>query len=131
MHKKEETGFPLKTVALCSLSGTGLFFLFLILFSFLILKTSANQSMYLLYGIIAGAVSAFICGFAGLKIIKEKGLLHGAICGGAQAFICTLIIFILNKGTAGNGIFILMGIIVLMSSLGGMAGVNIKKKIKY
>lgn len=131
MPKKEESGFPLVKLAVCSLSSSVLFYILIALFSFLILKTSGNGSMYLFYGIGAGAVSGFISGFTALKLIKEKGLFYGALCGAGQSVICALIMFILNKGTAGNAVFILIAVMILMSSLGGLAGVNLKKKIKY
>ena len=107
------------------------FFALLLVFSAVVLKTSASQSLYLVYGLAAGAVSAFFNGFSALKMIKEKGLIYGAICGLSQSVISALVIFIINKGIAGNGIFILIAVMVLLSSLGGLASVNIKKKIKY
>lgn len=131
MPKKEESGFPFSKIIISSAIGSILFFLLLISFAALILKTSASQSMYLVYGLAAGALSGFASGFIASKLIKEKGLFYGAICGFIQSLICALIVFVLNKGTAGNGIFILILVITLLSSLGGVAGMNLKKKIKY
>lgn len=131
MPKKEESGFPISKIAICAAISSTLFFLLLISFAALILKTSSNQSMYLVYGLAAGAGSGFAGGFIASKLIKEKGLIYGAISGFAHSLICALTVFILNKGTAGNGIFILIAVMTLLSSLGGIAGMNLKKKIKY
>lgn len=131
MPRKEESGFAFSKILICSAVGTILFFLMLILIAAFILKTSANQSLYLAYGLAAGAVSGFAAGFIAAKLIKEKGMIYGAVCGFAQSLLCAVTVFILNKGTAGNGIFILIAVITLLSSLGGIAGMNLKKKIKY
>mgnify|MGYP003296441066 CR=1 FL=1 len=131
MSKKDESGIPLSKIIISSAVGTVLFFLLLVSLAALVLKTSANQSLYLVYGLAAGVISGFANGFVASKLIKEKGLFYGAISGLIQSLVCALIVFILNKGTAGNGIFILIAIITLVSSLGGIAGMNLKKKIKY
>ena len=131
MLKKEEPAFPLLKIVFCSFGGIVLYFLMVIIFSALILKLSGNQSLYLVYGLGAGAVSDLICGFVSAKIIKEKGLFYGFISGIIQAVICTLILFVINKASAGNSLFVLFGIITAFSSVGGIAGVNLKKKIKY
>lgn len=129
--KKDESKFPVSQVLISSALGAVLFFLFLIAAAAFSLKSSLNQSLYLAVGLIAGGLSGFTGGFVALKLIKEKGIFYGALVGFIQSLLCAVIIFALNKGTAGNGIFILIAAVTLFSSLGGIAAVNIKKKIKY
>lgn len=129
--KKDESAIPIKQIFISSLISSAMFFILLIILALVVFKTSANQSLYLLYGLAAGGLSSFFGGFISLRLIKEKGLFFGGICGFIQSLICSLIIFILNKGTAGNGIFILIALMTFVSSLGGLTAVNIKKKIKY
>ncbi len=129
--KKESTGFPLVPLASVSAVSSVLYFAILALITVISLKSSVDRSMYLPLSIVAGVVTGFICGFAVSKIIKEKGLFYGGLGGFVHSLICSVVIFILNKGTAGNGIFILMAVMTLFASLGGIAAVNIKKKIRY
>lgn len=131
MHKNEESKIPITEICICSVIASGLFFVLLLVFSAVILKSSSDGVGYLLYGLASGVLSAFINGFVALRLIKEKGLLYGAVCGLIQSILCAVVLFIINKGTAGNGVFILMGIIILVSSLGGLASVNLKRKVKY
>lgn len=129
--KNDESGFPIKRIIISSFTGCALFFILLLSLAALLLNSSADQSSYLLYGIVAGGISGFAGGFLALRLVKEKGIFFGALCGFVQSLLCSVVIFIINKGTAGNGIFILMAVTTLMSSLGGITSVNIKKKIKY
>lgn len=129
--KKDDSGFPIKQVTLASMFGVAIFFLFLIAASAVSLKSSLNQSLYFAVGLVAGAFSGLISGFIALKFIKEKGIVYGAAVGIVQSLVSAIIVFILNDCKAGNGIFFLIGIIILFSSLGGILAVNIKKKIKY
>lgn len=129
--KKESTGFPLVLFGTVCIFSAALYFALLALITVIALRSSVDRSMYLPLSIGAGAVTGFVCGFAVAKIIKEKGMLYGSLGGFIQSLICSAVIFILNKGVAGNGIFILMAVMTVFASLGGIAAVNIKKKIRY
>ena len=129
--KKEQKGFPFATALTVCLLASVLFFLLIALISFVSLKSSVDGSMYLPLSVGAGAVTGFLCGFTLSAIKKEKGLILGAMSGFLHSLICSSVIFVLNKGVAGNGIFILMAVITICSSLGGILAVNIKKKIRY
>lgn len=129
--KKEESGFPFKSVIIPSIVSAALFFAFLAVGAFIFLKNSVSSSAYLPFSIGAGAVCGFICGFAAARMIKNRGLFYGALSGFLQSLINTLVIFILNKGVAGNGIFILIAVTVVLAAAGGITAVNLKKKIKY
>lgn len=129
--KKEETGFPFKSVIIPSVFSSVLFFIFLGVGALVFLKNSASSSVYLPFAVGAGAFCGFICGFISARMIKNRGLFYGALSGFIQSLITSLVIFILNKGVAGNGIFVLIGVIVVLSALGGVTAVNLKKKIKY
>lgn len=131
MPKSEKKLFPIKTVIISSVSGAAVFYFLVYLFSLLILKSSDNHPMLILYGIISAAVSSFVSSFTALKFIKEKGIFHGAVIGFVQYIICSSVMLILNNGATGFGMLILFGIIMLMSCAGGLAGVSLKKKIKY
>ena len=129
--KKEESSFPFKAVIIPSVVSSVLFFVFLAAGALFFLKNSASSSAYLPFSIGVGAVCGFICGFVSARMIKNRGMFYGALSGFIQSLITALVIFIMNKGVAGNGIFILIAVTVALSSVGGITAVNLKKKIKY
>ncbi len=129
--KTEKSGLPFMPIILTSVLSTILYFIFISLFALISLKTSSDRSFYLPVAIVCGALSGFICGFAVARMTKVKGMFYGGISGFIHSLLCSLAIFVMNKGVAGNGIFILIAIAVIAASLGGVSAVNIKKKIKY
>lgn len=131
-HKKEsKSGFPISRIVIMSLIGTLLFFAFAALFSFIVLKSSVSSSAYMPAGLLLGAISALISGFGSVRPVKEKGVLYGGLTGLFQALVCSVVLFIVNGGVAGTGIFILSAIIIIASAVGGIAAVNLKIKKKY
>lgn len=129
--KGENSRLPFVPVILTSVISTLLFFAFIALYALFSLKTSSDRSLYMPVAIICGALSGFICGFAVARMTKVKGMLYGGISGFVYSLLSSSVIFIMNKGVAGNGIFILIAVAVIAASLGGVSAVNIKKKIKY
>lgn len=129
--KNEEMKFSYMPILLSSLICSVLYFVFLIAISAVMLNSASNPSLYLPAGLLSGGLTGFINGFVTAKLTGEKGLVYGAITGLIQSLLCAVTVFIMNKGIAGNGIFILIAIIILTASLGGMTAVNIRKKIKY
>lgn len=129
--KTDKSGLPFVPIIITSVVSTVLFFIFIALFALFSLKTSFDRSLYLPVAVICSALSGFICGFAVARMTKIKGMIYGGISGLFHSLLCSLVIFIMNKGVAGNGIFILIAVAVITASLGGVSSVNIKKKIKY
>ncbi len=129
--KDDKSKFSIGKICIISALGTVLFFLLLALFSAVALKKGINQSAFLPVGLVSGGLSAFIVGFAAVRPIKSKGILYGALAGSIQSLFCSVILFIANNRTAGTGIFILSGIMILFASLGGITAVNLKIRKKY
>ncbi len=129
--KADKSGFPIVPIAITSVASTILYFISICAFAMISLKTSSDRSLYLPVAIVLGALSGFICGFAVARITKVKGMFYGGLSGFIHSLLCSLVIFTMNKGVAGNGIFILIAVAVISASLGGVSAVNIKKKIKY
>lgn len=131
-NKKDvKGGFPLSGIMITSLVGCLLFFILTALFSYLVLQKGISSSLYMPVGLVLGAISAFLNGFAAVRPIKEKGVLYGALTGLIQALLCSVVLFVANGGAAGTGIFILAAIIILAAAVGGIAAVNLKIKKKY
>lgn len=130
-RKESKYNTKLINVSVGAVISTVLFFGLLAVFAALSLKSGFSASLYLPAGLLSGAVSAFLGGFICVRPIKEKGALFGLVSGVVQAVVCSAVLFALNGGAAGNGLFILFGIITAFSVLGGIAAVNLKIKKKY
>lgn len=130
-RKESKYNTKLIKVSVGALVSTVLFFILLAIFAAMSLKSGFSASLYLPAGLAVGAVSGFIGGFLCVRPIKEKGALYGLISGLVQAAVCCAVLFAVNGGAAGNGLFILFGIINAFSVLGGIAAVNLKIKKKY
>ncbi len=130
-RKESDNNTKLIKVAVSSAVSTVLFFVFLAAFAAMSLKSGFSASLYLPAGLVAGAVSGLTGGFLCVRPIKEKGVLFGFISGIIQAVVCCAVLFAINGGAAGNGLFVLFGIITVFSVLGGIAAVNLKIKKKY
>lgn len=129
--KADKSAFPIVPITIIPVVSTIIYFLLLSFFALYSLKTSANRSLYLPFAIILSALSGFICGFAVARITKINGMFYGGLSGLIYSLLSSIIIFTINKGTAGNGIFILIAASVIAASLGGVSAVNIRKKIRY
>lgn len=126
---KDET--PIMKIIIGSILATVMYFAVIAVYAAFALNSVMSVSTYMPAGMIVGAITGFLGGFVSVRPLKEKGLLYGLISGAIQAIICSVVLFIVNGGTAGNGIFILCALIVLFSVLGGISAVNLKMKKKY
>ena len=129
--KTEKSVFPIIPIMITAVGSMVLYFVLISLFALYSLKTGADRSLYLPFTVVLGAISGFVCGFISARIAKVNGMVYGGIGGLIHSLLSSIIIFILNGGVAGNGIFILIAVSVVASALGGISAVNIKKKIKY
>ncbi len=78
----------------------------------------------------AAIIGSFFAGFWAARVLKEKGLLVGSICG----LLLFVIVFLSGAaaGTLGDGSAMLVKLIAMLpaAALGGMLGVNVRKKRK-
>lgn len=130
-RREEKKGSPFTKIIIAAVLGVAVYFIFIAVFAAFALKSGADNSSYMPAGMVIGAVSALISGFAAVRPIKEKGAVYGALTGLVQALISSLVLFIVNHASAGNGIFILTAVMIICGMLGGIAAVNMKKRKKY
>ncbi len=130
-RKNESNDSPYMKIAVISIVSALLYFAILAAYAAFALKSGAGSSGYLPAGIISGALTGFLNGFIAVRPVKQKGALYGGLAGLLQAVLCCAVIFIINHGTAGNGIFILLAAITACGVFGGISAVNIKVKKKY
>lgn len=130
-RREENQTSPYIKILIGAVLAIALYFIILALFAVFVLKSGIESSAYMPTGVIIGAVSAFVGGFAAVRPIKQKGALYGGLAGLIQALISSLVLFFANGYSAGNGVFILSAVIILCSVLGGILAVNMKRKMKY
>lgn len=104
--------------------------LMMVIFSAVTAKIDGGSFMIPVASIVTILLAGFSGGFVSAKMYGEAGLQCGALCAGV--FIC--IIGILNTLFVREGIGALMAVklplILLSSIIGGIIGVNLKRKRK-
>ena len=102
----------------------------LLLLALVVSTQSVPQAMIDPMAIFALSVGAFVAGFSCAKAIRRGGLLCGIVCGAVFSLI--MLICSLAVSDAGFGVPALFRIvfILLSSMLGGVLGVNTKKRRK-
>lgn len=78
--------------------------------------------------VIAAAIGAFVGGLVCARIAKEKGLLLGLLCGAALYLLILLAGTIWFRDSHSTYIFIKLAILVGCGGVGGVVGVNLKKR---
>lgn len=122
---------PYINLLIYGIIAAALFYAFMALFAYFSLKNGISKSVYMPSGLVCGFVTGFLCGFAALRPLKQKGALYGLISGLVHAFTSCIVLFAVNGASAGRGIFILFCVIVVSSVAGGISSVNLKPRKKY
>lgn len=129
--RKEETGSPIFNIFLGSVTGSVIYFCLIAFFALAALKSGTDKSMYIPAGMFLGFLSGLSGSFISVRPLKEKGVIYGGIVGLINSLISSLVLFVINKGIAGSGIFILIALITLGGMAGGIIAVNLKFKKRY
>lgn len=129
--RKEENSSPIFNIFLGSVMGSILFFCLMALFAVAALKSGTDKSMYIPAGMVFGFLSGLSGSFIAVRPLKEKGAIYGCIVGLINSLISSLVLFVVNKGVAGSGIFVLMTLITAGGIAGGIIAVNLKFKKRY
>lgn len=130
-RREEKSAAPFIKIVIGSAVASALYFIILAFFSAFALNSGMSASSYMPAGMAVGAVTGFAGGFIAVRPIKEKGALYGLITGAMQAVICSVVLFVVNGASAGNGIFILSALIAVFAIIGGISAVNLKMRKKY
>ncbi len=78
--------------------------------------------------LIAIAAAAFAGGFTAARLLRERGLLIGAACGLLIFLIVAIAGFSVDQAVQGTLLFLKLGLTVGGGALGGILGVNVKRK---
>ena len=128
--KKEQSSLPfwVKPVGISCVIGVGVWLMILMVAAFAMTKVSSPQMIVTPVSILSVVLGAFFAGFACAKMIREKGFLWGLLCGGILCVILlTANLFVCSDGF-GLIWLIKAASILLASTIGGMMGVNTRRR---
>lgn len=122
---KEDNLVVFRAVSIGVLLGIITFFILMLLFSFIFLKSkSISYNLITPVALGIGTLGSFFSGYFTAKISCKKGLVYGCISGFILFFIIYIIGAIVFQETAGLKTFLRCIMMVLASSIGGIIGVN-------
>lgn len=78
----------------------------------------------------AAAAGALTAGYSCGRLLKEKGLLLGMLCGGLLLLILFLFSVGFHQSASPVTLCVKAGAVLLCAALGGILGVNRRKRIK-
>ena len=96
--------------------------------AFVMSKVDFPQSGIPIVGIIALVFGGFVAGFVVARLTRSKGLLYGLLCGFIIFFICVFCELIFMGGELGALAMYKAGICTISGMIGGVLGVNKRKK---
>lgn len=123
-------GRMLRPVAVSVVLGAIISVVFLLLMSLVVSSRSVPQSMIDPMAIIAMSSGAFVSGLCCARIIHKNGLMCGLICGVIFAAVVLVCSFAVPENSLGLGALLKTMFMLLSSMLGGVLGVNTKKRKK-
>ena len=87
-------------------------------------------SAALLFSGAALVIGAFAAGFLTARLLRKKGLLAGAVSGVWMFMLCCVVGAIAGAEFSGGAILFRMIIAVAAAAIGGVVGVNIKRRVR-
>ena len=130
-RRDEKKVSPAAKILIGAVLGSVIYFAAVAVFAAFALKSGVGFSSYMTAGLALGALSGLVSGFFTARPIKQNGAFYGALSGLVQSLINSIVLFSVNKASAGTGMLILAAIVTVASVIGGIAAVNIKRKKKY
>lgn len=127
MPKKFDYIFLLKVLAILLLSTIFSMFLFATVLYFL----EGGYEYSPLFATISLGIGCFAASLYAAKKIGQKGLLVGSVVGGITFIIITLVSLMASKDIFTLNTLFKLIILMLMSLIGGVLGVNSKQNQKY
>lgn len=118
----------LKPVALGLLFGAVVVFILLLIFSAVMKHNNIPQSIVPVMAIVSVSAGGFTAGFAASKLAKERGLLIGLVCGAVISAVILAAGLAVLKDSVGGIAFTKFAACIAASCIGGIAGVNGKRR---
>lgn len=102
-----------------------------LVFSLLLLMKDFSASVSLILALAALGAGVYFAGYVSAKTNGEKGILYGVSAGLLQFLLFVLLSVCMDCDRFGTLFFIKLGLVLVLSALGGIIGVNgaAKRKI--
>ncbi|MCL2578815.1 MAG: TIGR04086 family membrane protein [Oscillospiraceae bacterium] len=102
----------------------------LMLLSFVLSVRSVPHSLINPLAVFAISVGALTAGFCCAKLLRQGGLAYGALCGGVFSLVIMLASFGISDNGFGLTALFKITFMMLSAMLGGVFGVNMRRKRK-
>jgi len=130
LSKKESTFLSLFLIFLKAIAiGISVSAVWLLLFCFVLSKKDIPLMLINPFAALLIAAASFISGYIAAKTIKQRGMAVGAGCGAIIFFFLAIISF-MSSFKVGLLAVIKLAISLLSGAIGGILGVNSKRKRK-
>ena len=103
----------------------------LLIFSFVMTMKDIPQGAVPTLTAVSVALGSFAGGFAGAKLHRKAGLATGAIIGLFIYLLLMLVGIAAQRSGIGVSVFIKLAVSLVSGAIGGIIGVNARKKNKY
>ncbi len=100
----------------------------LMLMALIVQSVDVPRAAILPLAIVAAAIGAFLAGLTVAAVAKQKGLLLGAVCGLVLWLLILLAGVARYTGVSGEGAALKLAVLLLCGSVGGVLGVNMRKR---
>lgn len=127
MPKKLDYVFVLKVLILEAITTVTVMFIFAAVLYFL----EGGYQFSPLFATISSGIGCFAASFYVSRKFGKRGLLNGAIVGGVTFIIITLVALMASKDIFSINTLFKLIILMLMSFIGGVLGVNTKQNQKF
>ncbi len=127
MPKKLDYIFVLKVLILEAITTVTVMFIFAAVLYFL----EGGYQFSPLFATISLGIGCFAASFYVSRKFGKRGLLNGAIVGGVTFIIITLVALMASKDIFSINTLFKLIILMLMSFIGGVLGVNTKQNQKF
>lgn len=111
-----------------SFVGIAVIALMLLLFSLLMTKIDVPEGVVSLMSAVALCVGAYAGGYYASRSRRENGLFLGILCGTLIYFTVFIMGIIFSKVNLSAAVFTKLIIVAICGAIGGVIGVNSKKK---
>lgn len=100
----------------------------LMLAALLVQAVDVPRAAIMPLAIAAAAIGAFLAGLTAAAVAGQRGLLFGAVCGLLLWLLILLAGVARYTGVSGGNALIKLAALVLSGSIGGVLGVNLRKR---
>lgn len=110
--------------------GTVVFFGLTALAAFILLKNDSDTTIYKYIMLLVGAISGFLSGFIAVRPLRKNGIAFGSVSALPVYLIAVLVSVLMARSGIGIIGWILLPVMVVFASIGGIVAVNKRKKTR-